>query len=206
MKPAPPVTKIVMFGSFQTSQRDEEWPRPLESWAMEPVSVKKIGLGQQLSELVLFGEQRGFGRGPLDTDGRVIPGQAAFVGWGVVVGGLVEDFGGFGEHLEAMGEAFGDPELVFVFGGEVDAYPLAEGWGGTAQVYGYVEDFALDDADELALGVLDLVMETAEDAFRGAGVVVLNEGDGSADGVFEGPLVEAFEEEAARVAENIWIA
>lgn len=85
----------------------------------------------------------------------------------------------------------------------MDPYPLAEGWGGTAQVYGYVEDFALDDADELSLGVLDLIMESAEDAFGGAGVVVLDEGDRGTDGCFEGALVEAFEEEAAGVGENL---
>jgi hypothetical protein len=69
--------------------------------------------------------------GPGDGQSWVIPEDAAFAGGGVEASGLVEDFGGFREDEEAVGEAFGDPEhLEFacgIAGAEVEAGPLTEG-------------------------------------------------------------------------------
>ena len=91
----------------------------------------------------------------------------------VEAGGFVEDFGGIGEDEEAMGEAFGDPKELEGVGSEVEAGPFAEVGGVGAQVYGDVPDVAGEDADELSLGLAELVMEAPEDAFRGEGLVIL---------------------------------
>ena len=50
--------------------------------------------------------------------------------------------------------------------------------------------------------VLDLVVQAAQDILGGFGVVVLHELALEAGGLLEGPGVEAFEEEAAVVAED----
>ena len=46
---------------------------------------------------------------------------------GVVMGGLVQEFGHLADDVEAVGEACGDPELALVFGTQGNADPLAEG-------------------------------------------------------------------------------
>ena len=51
--------------------------------------------------------------------------------------------------------------------------------------------------------ILDLVVQAAQDVFGGFGVVVLHEFTLEAGGLLEGPGVEAFEEEAAVVAEDL---
>lgn len=58
-----------------------------------------------------------------------------------------------------------------------------------------------EDSDELALGEAKLVVEAAEDAFGGEGLVVLHEVGGEIV-VGKGLLVEYFCEPAAAVAEE----
>ena len=101
-----------------------------------------------------------------------------------------------------MGEAGRDPELAVVLLRQLDADPLAEAGRGLAQVDGHVEDAAAGDPHELALGLLDLVVQAAQYALAGAGVVVLHEVRREAGGVLEGLGVEALHEEAAGVAED----
>lgn len=58
---------------------------------LQAISGKHLGLRQRQARLV-FGRQ--LWREPLrpiDADGRVVPGDAAFVGGGVVVGGFVQE-------------------------------------------------------------------------------------------------------------------
>ena len=123
---------------------------------------------------------------PGNVEGGVIPEDAAFAGRVVEVGGFVEDFGGVREDEEAVGEAFGDPEKLEIFVGglclEVETGPFAEVGGVAAQVDGHIPDATGEYADELALGLAQLVVETAEDAFGGEGLVVLDELRGEASG------------------------
>ena len=78
-----------------------------------------------------------------------------------------------------MGEAFGYPEeLKVVAGGlgfEVESGPSAEVGGVAAKVDGDVPDMAREDADELALGLAELIMQATEYAFDRERLVVLNE-------------------------------
>ena len=124
----------------------------------------------------------------------------------VEVGGLVEDFGGVGEDEEAVGEAFGDPEeLEVVAGGlsfQVEAGPSSEAGGVAAEVDCDVPNMAGEDTDEFALRLGELVVEAAEDAFDGEGLVILNESCGKT-GCGKGRLVKYFREPAATISEAL---
>ena len=102
-----------------------------------------------------------------------------------------------------MGEAFGDPEhFKLAIGGpgaEVEAGPLAKGGGVATEIQRDIPDVAVEDADELTLRQAELVMEAAENAVGGAGLVVLNEGGGET-GAVEGVGVEDLGEPAAVVS------
>ena len=123
--------------------------------------IKQYGLVQQFAGEV-FGRELGLAlQRPFDADCGVVPQQGMF-GFGVVVvGAFVNEFGLLAEHVEAVGEAFGHPELVFVFGGEDGTGPLAEGGGAAAQIDSHVEHFAGNHAHEFALGVFGLVVQAA---------------------------------------------
>ncbi|EXI73328.1 MAG: hypothetical protein AW07_02748 [Candidatus Accumulibacter sp. SK-11] len=87
----------------------------------------------------------------------------------VVVGCLVEEVGAFRQHQEAMGEAGRNPQLFLVLGTELMANPAAEGWRALAQVDRDVEDGALHDQHQLALGFRrQLVVQSAQDVLRGS--------------------------------------
>ena len=150
----------------------------------------QLGVGKRRAPSVLWADG-GWGaiesfEGPYDVKSGVIPENGAFTGGMIEVGCFVEDFGGVGEDQEAMGEAFWDPEhLEGAFGGlgfEVEASPLAEVGGVAAKIDGDIPDVAGEDADEFALGLAELVVETSEHAFCGEGLVVLNEMRGEAGG------------------------
>ena len=78
-------------------------------------------------------------------------------------------------------------------------YPLAEGWRAAPKVHGDVEDLTGDHPHEFSLGLLNLVVQAAEDVARGAGVVVLDEGAGAAGRTTEFVFAERLHEEAAGV-------
>ena len=101
-------------------------------------------------------------------------------------GAFVEDFGVVAEDAEAVGEAGGDPEHVAVVRSQLGAGPLAECGGASADVDGDVEDGAAGAPDEFSLGLLELVVEAADDAFLGVGMVVLGEVVGEAVGAEDG--------------------
>ncbi len=161
-------------------------------------------LAEAHAVLVALGEDRGLD-GPVDADIRVVPGDGAFGGGCVEAGAFVLDFGGVGEGEEGVAEAFGDPELTHVFGGEFDGEVATEGGGADAEVDGDIEDGAVGAAYELAHGGSHiLVVEAAEDGLAGAGVVVLDEVGGEAV-LAEALLVVDLDEEAAFVTEEVGI-
>lgn len=76
-----------------------------------------------------------------------------------------------------MGEAFGDPEeLEFssvIAGFQVEASPFTEARRTPAKINGDIPDVAGEDANELPLRLSELVVEPAEDALGGEGLIVL---------------------------------
>ena len=172
----------------------------------------EIGVGEEGSGGI-FGADGGVEAGELvqwpgDVEGGVAPEDGALSGGVVEVGGFVEDLCGVGEDEEAVGEALGDPEELEIAGGgegfEVEAGPAAEVRGVAAEVDGDIPDVSGEDADELSLGLTELVVETAENAFAGKGLIVLQELGGEARGG-KGPGVEELGEPAAVVSEALWL-
>ena len=120
----------------------------------------------------------------------------------IIIGAFVEELGAVLEAEEAMGEAGRDPEQLPDLGGQLETEPLAEMGRGAPNVDDDVEGTTGDNADELTLGLLELVMEAAQHAAGRTAVIVLDE-----DGVNAGGGIVAsapgFEEEAAIVAEDL---
>ncbi|GAB0074098.1 hypothetical protein IBA8403_46930 [Pseudomonas syringae] len=85
----------------------------------------------------------------------------------------------------------------------MQSYPFAERRGALAQVDRNVKDFSDGDSDQLALWLLNLVMQTAKNALHRTRMVVLNERYRTPNGLFECLLVEAFKEKTAIVSENL---
>ena len=141
----------------------------------------KLGGGEGCAGGVLGAERGRCGEQverPGDVEGGVVPEEAAFAGRVIEVGGLVEHLGGVGEDEEAVGEAGGDPEELERIWAEVESGPLPEVGGLGAQVDGDVPDMAGEDANELSLGLFELVVESAKDALGGTGLVILDEAGG----------------------------
>jgi len=85
-----------------------------------------------------------------------------------------------------VSEAFGDPEglevVVRGLGFEVESSPFAEVRRVAAKINGDVPDMAGEDADELALGLAELVVQATEYAFDRERLIVLNELRGKTGG------------------------
>ena len=80
-------------------------------------------------------------------------------------------------------------------------YPLAEGGRIAADVDRDVEDLSAETTNELSLGLLDLVMQTAYHVLMGEGLIVLNEGSQNTESR-QNPLIIAFEKEPTAVFED----
>ena len=100
-----------------------------------------------------------------------------------------------------MGKAFGNVELLLVFGGKYDTFPLAERGTTLAEVNRHVKDFAINYAHKFALWVLLLKMQAAKHALLALGLVVLHKNHVQASGI-EFALVVGFHEVTALVAKD----
>lgn len=97
-------------------------------------SPKHLRLPQHLPLLIFPRKRRLPFNRPGQVQGRVVPEDAALVFRRPAVSGLVQEFGRFGNHHEAMREAGRYPELPLVLGGKRHAYPQAEGRRAAADV------------------------------------------------------------------------
>ena len=140
---------------------------------------------------------------PGNTEFGIIPEDRTFAGRVVAACGLVEDFGGLGENEEAMSKAFGDPEelefAVVIAGLEIESGPATEVGRVTAEINGDVPDVTGENADEFALWMAELVVETTENTACGKRLIVLSEDGGKAERG-KGVCIENFGEPTACVA------
>ncbi len=90
-----------------------------------------------------------------------------------------------------------------VFSRQAHRYRLAEVRRAAADVHGHIEHFTDRDANQFALGVLQLVMQATQYAFLRARVVVLDELGVQTGGVLERLGVETLVEETALVTEHL---
>ena len=173
----------------------------LIQWSEE---VEIVGSVCQSAAAGVLGGEDDICRGelPVDAEGGVVPGNAAFAVGGVVVIALVLEDGLLTQHGKTMGKATGDEELAVVLGTELHGYVLAEGGGPLADIHRYVEHPALDTANQLALAMRSaLVVQAAQHAVAGHGLVVLHEG-GVAHFLAKLAVGERFVEIAARITEH----
>jgi hypothetical protein len=139
------------------------------------------------------------GSAPVDGERGIIPKNAVFVGWGIVIAAFIQKLNDFCQREKTVRKSDRDVDLILRLGTEVDAGPVAEMWRTEPDVDDYVQSFALDDTTELGLGVLELIVKAAKSSAGGDGVIVLKEGVVDAEGGELG-LVVGFEEGAACVA------
>jgi hypothetical protein len=76
---------------------------------------------------------------------------------------------------------------------------------GATYVYGHVEYFSRHDPDQLALGLLELIVKAAQDIAGRAGVIVLYEISIHAGGVTKHTAVVALQKKPPVVAEYAWL-
>jgi hypothetical protein len=169
---------------------------------LDAILGKQLSLRQRQTRLVFGRELRRQALGPGDADGRVVPGDAAFVRGGVVVGGFVQEVCGFRQDHKAVGKALRNPHLFLVVFGQLYPGPLAKGGGAFADVHRHVKHRAAHHAHQFALGLLQLVVQAAQHALGAAAVVVLHKVHIQASDMVEVLLVEAFKKEASAVAEH----
>ena len=139
---------------------------------------------------------------PVDTDGWIIPAKTHFILRRIGLGAFVMKKGGFTQHRKAMRKPRGNIELTFALGGEIQAQPAAEGGRIAPNVDRHVENLALPDRDEFALGVRLLKVQTPQRAASGKGKVVLDEIIRDAR-VAVSLAVPGLHKEPAMIAENI---
>ena len=157
-----------------------------------------MDIGEFRTFSVSLGEHRS-SRTPVDGESWVVPENAVFVGWSVVIAALVEKLNDFGKSQEAVSKSGRDVDLILLLGAEADAGPLAKMRRAYADVDSHIQSFAFDDTAELGLRVQQLIVKAAKSSLGGDGVVVLEEGVLDAEACEFGVVV-SFKERAARVA------
>ena len=123
--------------------------------------------------LVLCRQQR-FRCRPENVQIRVVPDDPFFALRMVIVRAIVKKFGFIAEHAKTVGESDRHVKLFFITGGQDLADPASEGRRAEPDVYNNVKNFAAEHADQLALRMPDLVMESAQSMPDGLGMVNLD--------------------------------
>src|SRR5581483_6694772 len=115
---------------------------------------------------------------------------------------LVLDLGDGARHVEPVRESRRDVALTEVVRRKDYRHPLPEGRRPAPDVDRHIEDFAREDANELALRVTQLQMQTAQRPADRLRVIVLHERRGDAELAIPIRAVR-FDEEAAAVAVHV---
>ena len=136
---------------------------------------------------------------PVDGEHGIIPENSVLVGGYIIVTTFVEELNGFCQREKSVCEANRNVDLILLSCGEADAGPFAEMRRTEANVGDYVQSFALDDATELSLRVMELIVEAAKRTAGRDGVIVLKEDLFDAE-VYKLCVMVGFEERTARVA------
>ena len=102
-----------------------------------------------------------------------------------------------------MRKTRGHPKLAVVVLTQLLSNPLAKSGRAFADVHSDIDHRTANHPHKFALGLLDLVMQTAQHALGTAAVVVLHKLVVGTRGVVEGLLIEAFKEKASGVTEHL---
>ena len=126
----------------------------------------------------------------------------SFIGGVVVIGAFVEEIGSVATcHAESVSESRRDVKLSMSLFRQFECLPPAERRRRFAQIDRDVEDRAADDLNQLALRLVELVMQAADRTKGGAGEIVLDEFEPQSC-LAKTFLLIGLEEEPAAVGEN----
>jgi hypothetical protein len=75
-----------------------------------------------------------------------------------------------------VAKAFGNPKVLDLLTGKIEAGPLAKVRGTRAKIDGNIPDMACEYAHKLTLGFAELIMKASQDTPPRKGLVVLREG------------------------------
>ena len=101
-----------------------------------------------------------------------------------------------------MRKTRGHPKLAVVVLTQLLSNPLAKSGRAFADVHSNIDHRTAYHPHKFALGLLDLVMQTAQHALGTAAVVVLHKLVVGTRGLVKGLLVEAFEEKTTGISEH----
>src|SRR3954468_9356903 len=135
---------------------------------------KIVDVDETRMALITFGQHRTRER-PFDPDVRVVPRDADLAVGVVDVAALVFHLGDGTDDRESVRKPFRNVALPEVLGRERNAHPFAEHRRAAPHVHCNVEDFSLDDTNELALRMPALKMEAPDRAGGRPRVIVLHE-------------------------------
>jgi len=99
---------------------------------------------------------------PVDCESGVVPKNAVLVRRSIVITAFVKKLNRVRQGQKAVSKTCRDIHLVLFLRGEADARPFAKMWRADANVHRDVQSFAFDDATELGLGMLQLIVKAAE--------------------------------------------
>jgi hypothetical protein len=123
---------------------------------------------------------------------------------GIVLGALVEEVGRFAEGIEPVGKPGRDPKLARFLRSKRLANPLAERRGRATQIDSHIEDLSRYHTDQLALGMLELVMKSPQSAPQRVAMIVLHEASGNTEGG-QPVFTPTLEKIPSRVAMDGWL-
>src|SRR4029077_16197825 len=120
----------------------------------------------------------------------------------IKIAALVEKLNIFRAREKAMGEPDGNVNLILLFGREEDGSGFAEVRGADPKIHDCIEGFPYHNAAELCLRMLQLLLQAAQNPFRRARLIILDEIVCDAE-FSELCLVVGLQEETAGIAENL---
>ena len=77
-----------------------------------------------------------------------------------------------------MGKSFRNVKLALVLGREGHPHPASKGGGAGTDIYSHIKNFPTDHIEHLSLGLLQLVVQPAQDAPGRMGVIILHKFSG----------------------------
>src|SRR6185437_16407836 len=131
----------------------------------------------------------------------IVPDHGPLVDRRPEIRAAVQEIRRIAECQEALRDAGRNPQHAPVLLGESHSDPAAVGWRAATHVDGHIEDFAPDDADQLSLGLLYLIVQAPQGMSHRTAVIVLHEPHAEPGG---GKLAHlpGLEEKAPRIAED----
>src|SRR5260221_10526708 len=121
----------------------------------------------------------------------------------VIIRHFVKQLGGIGQRHKAVRKPGRHAQLLLVLARQYCARPLAERRRALADIHRDIEHLAGDHAYQLALRLLELIMQAAQHALGAFGMVVLHKIDIEAGSLCKDLAIERFKEEAALVAKYL---